>query len=96
MKKRIIALVALMALALSLFAACAKKDDKGHITAEQAQKIALETVGVSKKDKYEVHTHVEEIDGKPCFTVHVVLMYWEHAVVIDAITGEVLSNDKIE
>ncbi|MBQ8880726.1 MAG: PepSY domain-containing protein [Oscillospiraceae bacterium] len=91
MKRRIIALIALTALALSLFSACGKKEKPDHITAEEAQKIAFEAAGVSKKEKHEIHTHVEEFEGKPCFTVHIVLMESEYAVIVDAMTGEVLS-----
>ena len=88
MKKRIVALVMLVALSLTLFAACGKKST--IITTEQAQQIALEEIGMTAAEVDDVHVHATQYDGAACYQIHIVAgkaafyVYINHA-------GEVLS-----
>ena len=89
MNKRIIALLLVAVLAVSLLAACGKKNSV--ITPEEAQKIAAEAVGVSKKDVADVHPHTGEIEGVPHYNIHLTLKDGtEYNVIINALTGEVV------
>lgn len=87
MKKRIFALFMIAAVLLGLLAACGEKDP---ITQEQAQKIALEHAGLTKKDVSDVHTHIVEEAGIPCYSIHITTDAGDFSVVINASTGEVL------
>lgn len=91
MKKRIIALCLLAALALTLFAACGKKD--AAISTEKAQKIALQEIGKTAADVDDVHVHATQYDGAPCYEVHITDGSEEIYVYIDR-TGQVLHTEK--
>ena len=90
MKKRIFALVLVLMLILSCLTACSQKS--GAVTGEEAQKIALEAVGLQEKDVTNVHAHVLDQDGIPCYSIHITAGDKEYSVVIHAGTGEVLSG----
>ena len=85
MKKRVIATPLLIALSVTLFAACGKKE----ITPAKVQEIALQELGTTAEKAG--HTHVEpaEYDGVVCYMVHVTLDGQEHYVYVDT-TGKVL------
>lgn len=88
MKKRMIALVLLAVFALGI-AACNKNS---ALTSEQAQKAALEHLGISQSDVADIHTHVTSENGIPCYSFHIATTDGEHTVVIHAGTGEVISS----
>ena len=87
MKKRIIALCLLAVLSLTLFAACGKK----AITVEQAQQIALETIGMTSANH--IHVDAAEYEGTACYVVHISDGGQDIYVYIDQ-TGKVLHTDK--
>lgn len=91
MKKRIIASVLLVALTLTLFAACGKKS--GAISTEEAQKIALQEIGRTAEDVEDIHIHATQHDGKPCYQVHITVDGEAAYVYIDQ-TGKVLAAQK--
>lgn len=94
MKKRIFAMLLLIALMLSVFTACGNK--AGIITTEQAQKIALEAAGLSNDSNASFHTHVGTQDGIPCYSVHIVAGGKEFSYMISASDGQILdASDKI-
>ena len=88
MKKRILALLIISVLLLVTLAACGKK---GPVTQEQAQKIALEHAGLTTKDVSDVHTHIVDENGIPCYSIHITTDDGDFSVVINATTGEVIS-----
>ena len=90
MKKRVFALTLVLVLAVSLFAACGKKS--GPVTTDEAQKIALEALDLSQTDVKDVHTHIVDQNGIPCYSIHITTAAEEFSVVINAGTGEVLSG----
>jgi uncharacterized membrane protein YkoI len=91
MKKRLIALFLLVALALSVMAGCgSSKSDV--VTQEQAQQIAIEEIGISQNQVTDAHIHVTMQDGIPCYSVHLTTAAGEYSVLIHAGTGEVLNT----
>ena len=89
MKKRIVALFLLAALALTLFAACGKK----NITPEEAQAIALKAAGLTAKQASDIHTHVTSYGDNPCYNIHITAGGQEYSFFIDGTTGEILNAD---
>lgn len=94
MKIRMITILVLAALLLSLFTAC-NDDEVSVITAEEAQKIALEDAGLSARDVSDIHTHVSSYENVPCYSVHITIEGTEYEYMIAATTGEVLYADDI-
>lgn len=90
MKKRILVCLILTALLLSLFTACGSKNDV--LTAEQAQKIAVEHAGFDVNQAADVHTHIVTEDGIPCFSVHFSAGGKDFSYVISAADGEIISG----
>lgn len=91
MKNRILALTVLAAMLLTLLCACGEKSS--FLTAEEAQKIAVEASGFTDNQISAVHNHpTTSQDGKPCYSIHITVAGVNHEFVIDAATGEVLST----
>lgn len=88
MKKRLISFILIMVLALGIFTACGNKS--GAITAEQAQAAAFADAGVSAKDASDVHVHVMDKDGIPCYSIHFSAGGKEYSVLISAADGSVV------
>lgn len=87
MKKRILALVLIAVMAVSLFAACGKSN---AITQEKAQQVALEHAGLSADQVEDVHVHVTDHNGIPCYSVHITTAENDFSIVINAANGEVI------
>lgn len=88
MKKRMFALVLVLILSVSLFAACGKSD---AITQEKAQKVALEHAGLSSDLIQDAHIHVTSEGGIPCYSVHITTTDGnDFSVLVNAATGEVI------
>lgn len=92
MKKTII-LILLLALVVSLFAGCGEKK---FLEAEDAQKIALEDLGIKEKDAESVHIHVGEVEEGPAFSVHIEYEGKTYEYVILAATGEIVTVGTVE
>ena len=86
--KRIFAVFTVLILCLSLLVACST----GPINAEKAQKIALDHAGLKANQVSDIHTHIIEQEGIPCFQIHMTTESGDVTVVIDASTGEVIGN----
>ena len=95
MKYRIFTVLILTALMLFLLAAC-KDNSSSLLTAEQAQKIALEDAGLSADDVTDVHTHVGTYQNTPCYSIHITVDGVEYEFMIAAATGEILYKDDIK
>ena len=86
--KKTIAMLMMLVLCLSLFVAC----NSGPVNAEKAQKIALDYADLKASQVSEIHTHVIEQEGTPCFQIHMTTENGEITVVVNAATGEVIGN----
>ena len=87
MKKRIGMLVLAAVLVLTLFAACGKS---GVLTTEQAQKVAVEYLGLSQSEITDIHPHISEVDNVPGYSFHITCGDQEYNVFVNAATGEVV------
>lgn len=87
MKKRLFAFIMLAVLLLGMLTACGKKSP---VTGDEAQKIALEYAGLKEKDVADVHTHIIDQNGIPCYSIHITTADGEVSVIINASTGEVI------
>ncbi len=88
MKFRKFSAFVLAALLMLSLAACGGNDP---ISQEKAQKIALKTAGYSKSQVSDIHVHVIEEDGVPCYNVHFTTADGDFSCNIHVLTGEVLS-----
>ena len=86
--KKLIAIMLALLMCLSLFAAC----NSGPVTAEEAQEIALEDSGLKASDVSDIHTHIIEQNGAPCYQIHMTTADGEVTVVVDAASGEVIGH----
>ena len=91
MTKRIISLFLIVILALSLFAACGKKN--ATISTTEAQKIALEEIGKTAAEVDDIHVHATQYNGKPCYQMHITAGDKVFYVYVDQ-TGKVLATQK--
>lgn len=89
MKRKIFAVLAVSVLLLGLLCACGKSN---AITAEKAQKIAMEDAGLKQKDVSDVHAHVVTEDNVPCYSIHISTADKEYSYLIHAGTGEILEK----
>lgn len=91
MKKRMTATLLLVALSLTLFAACGKKN--ATITTAEAQKIALKEIGMTAAEVDDIHVHATQYEGAPCYQMHITAGDDVFYVYIDQ-TGKVLHTQK--
>ncbi len=89
--KKVIAILILLALSVSLLAACGQK----FITTEKAEKIALKEMGLTGEAVEAVHTHVAETADGPAYSIHVEYEGQTYEYVILAATGEILSSGTV-
>lgn len=87
MKKRVFAILTVAVILLGLLTACGKK---GPVTGDEAQKIALEHAKLNEKDVTDVHTHIIDQNGIPCYSIHITTAAGDFSVIINASTGEVM------
>ena len=91
MMKRILTIVLLVALALTLFAACDEKKPL-PLTAEDAQEIALKDLGISAKKASDIHTHPHMEGNTPCYNIHITYNGVEYEYLIAANTGYIIKK----
>ena len=85
MKKRILLLCLTLCLLLSLAACGGSKT----ISVEDAQQVVLADLGKTA-GQVEMHMHVGEYDGKPCYSIYVTVDGQTLEYLIDSSTGEIL------
>ena len=90
MKKRIVAFILIAVMVLGMLTACGKK---GALTQEEAQKIALEHVGISQNDVSDLHVHIVQEQGIPCYSFHIASDKGDYTVLVHAGTGEIISTE---
>lgn len=90
MKKRIIAALLLVVLSLTLFA-CGKKN--AAISTEEAQKIALQEIGMTAAEVDDIHVHATQYEGVACYQMHITAGDEVFYVYIDQ-TGKVLHTQQ--
>lgn len=89
MTKRLITMFILTALMLTLATACGGRESS-IITSEEAQKIAMEAVGVSADEVTDVHIHAATYDDLACYGIYITVGNVTHECMIAAQTGQVL------
>lgn len=87
MKKRFVAIFMILVILVGMLAACGKK---GPVTQAEAQKIALDHAGLKTSDVSDVHVHIVEQQGVPCYSIHITTESGDFSVVINASSGEVM------
>ena len=87
MKKRIFAFLTVLCLCVGLLAACGTNDP---ISQEKAVSIALKDAGYKEKDVEDIHVHIIEENGAPCYNIHFTVDGVSLSYNI-SVTGEVLS-----
>lgn len=87
MKKRLISLLLLAVLVAAMLAACGPD----VVTAEEAQAIALEAMGLDASDADDVHTHVVTYRNQACYSIHITVDGTGYEYIIAGKTGEILS-----
>lgn len=95
MKKRLIVLFLLTAMAAALLAACGG-DDSAPITEQTAISIALEDAGLTKGAVDNLHAHVVTWENTPSYSIHFLYQELEYEYVIDARSGDILFTDTLE
>ena len=90
MKKTIISFLLVAVIAMSLLCACGNKSDV--LTQAEAEKIAMEHFGLSKKDVDEIYTRIAtgEIVG---YSIHITAVDTDYSILVDAATGELHESD---
>lgn len=88
MKKRIFALLTVLCICVGMLAACGSNDP---ISQEKAVKIALKDAGISESQAADLHIHVTNYEGTPCYNIHFTTDGTSLSYNIHAITGEILS-----
>ena len=72
----------------------AASEPSGKLTREQAEKIALDYLGLTADQVTHMHSEYEMDDGIPQYNVEFHEGDWEYEFEIDAKTGKILSYDK--
>ncbi len=90
MKKGFIIAVLLAAFTLSVMAGCSNKTE--IVTQEQAQQIALEQAGLTDDGTADIHTHIGDHNGIPCYNVHITAGDQEYSFAISAADGQILES----
>lgn len=90
MKKLFVLAVAAVML-LALLAGCGDQ----QITAERAQKIVLDDLGVSA-DQVTMHTHITTYENEACYSIYVTVDGETLEYIINSIGGEILTIQESE
>jgi len=92
MIKRTTAILLLVCMMLALLAGC--NSDKA-LSREDAEKIALEHMGMKPTQVDDVDIHVTTHDGETCYSVYVLVGSKTTEIVIHGKTGEVLHSGEV-
>lgn len=87
MTKRITAVLLLVCMMLALLAGC---NSNKALTREDAEKIALEHMGLKPTQVDDVDIHVTTHDGEACYSVYVLVGKEQTEYIIHGKTGEIL------
>lgn len=90
--KKIIAIILLLAMALSLLAGCGSK----LLTSEDAQKVALKDLGIQENDADNIHVHIGNSPEGPAYQIHIEYAGQTYEYMILAATGEILSTGTVQ
>ena len=83
--KKVIAFALVACLLLALLSGC----DNGQISAEKAQKIVLDDLGVSASD-VTMHTHATVYENEACYSIYVTVNGKTLEYILKASDGEIL------
>lgn len=85
--KKILAFLLAALLVGALLAGCG---NGGIVTEDQAKKLALQEIGLKESQVDDIHIHMVEENGLPCYSVHITTPDTEVSVVIDIASGEII------
>ena len=88
MKKTLIACFLLAVLSFSLLTACGKSNSA--ITPEEAQQVAFADAGVTADQASDIHVHIMDKNGIPCYSVHFSANGKDYSVLIHAGDGSIV------
>lgn len=86
--KKFLAFLLAALLVGALLAGCG---DGGVVTEEQAKKLALQETGLKESHVDDMHIHMVEENGLPCYSVHITAGDREVSVIIDIASGEIIN-----
>jgi uncharacterized protein YcfL len=89
MTKRITSILLLVCLMLALLVGCNSND---ALTREEAEKIAMDHMGVTADQVSAVDIHPTTHDGAVCYSVYITVGSKQTEYVIHGITGEILHH----
>lgn len=85
--KKFLAFLMAALLVGALLAGCG---NGGIVTEEQAKKLALQETGLKESQVDDIHIHMVEENGLPCYSVHIIAGDREVSVIIDIASGEII------
>ena len=90
MKTRFIAITLCALLVTGLLAGCGNSSKV--LTQEEAQAVALKDAGISASQASDVHTHIVDQQGIPCYNIHITVGDVTYSYLIAANGGEILES----
>lgn len=86
--KKVLAMILVLVLVIGVFAGCGKK----FLNTADAEKVALQDLGIKAKDADSIHTHGGESDNGSVYSVHVEYNGQTYEYIIQASDGTILSS----
>ena len=90
--KKVFATILVLILVTGVFTGCGKK----FLDTADAEKVALQDLGIKAKDADSIHTHGGQGENGPIYSVHVEYEGQTYEYIIQAIDGKILSSGTVE
>ena len=90
--KKVFAMILVLIMVFCVLAGCGKS----FLDTADAEKVALQDMGIKAKDADSIHTHGSESENGPVYSVHVEYDGQTYEYIIQAIDGKILSSGIVE
>lgn len=90
--KKVFAMILVLIMVFGVLAGCGKS----FLDTADAEKVALQDMGIKAKDADSIHTHGSESENGPVYSVHVEYDGQTYEYIIQAIDGKILSSGIVE
>ncbi len=90
--KKVFAMILVLIMVFGVLAGCGKS----FLNTADAEKVALQDMGIKAKDADSIHTHGSESENGPVYSVHVEYDGRTYEYIIQAIDGKILSSGIVE
>ena len=90
--KKVFAFILVLVLIVGVFTGCGKK----FLDTADAEKIALQDLGIKAKNVDSIHTHGGQGESGPVYSVHIDYNGQTYEYIIQATDGQILSTDIVE